>query len=270
VENFISTKIKAKIVEHEFFRSDFSSEMLAIAFHLMPSFLPYSQIRILANQNTIEAEIDIGDSIKESLKLDSTKILNNLLEFELMKLKDYKRLGLDGITVYCLCKHKNEINFFEYWSPDITSVYNKLSLFIFSFLYENFKSNQIQEYLEHLNDYIGFMLPFKCEEFEDYESIRIFGSLSWQFPFETDYPLQKKIEDSINNFSSTKPILLDLSNFNSMGSLYADIFNRFFSKYEYIVILMNTNAIETFKGMGFEGEFFVEREKALAQLKKIL
>ncbi len=231
--------------------------------------MPVFQIHILENHNIVKVECILNNSTKESFQFDSKTIRKEFIEMDIANLKDYFRLGLDGISVFCLCKFKNEMNFFGYWSPEVSSVYNKLSLFVFSIAINHLKNVEIIKYLEHLNDYIRFMLPYKTEEFEDIQVFKIFGSLSWQSPSETDYPLQKRLEDSITKFSNSKPILLDLSNFKFMAFTYKEVFANLFEKYENIIILMNDAAIKTFNQFGFKKEYFLNKESAMDQIKRL-
>lgn len=265
----MTEEIKGKLLNHPNFQQDIG-ESLAVSLYFMPSFLTHCRIDILAENETVFAELSVENADQEILEIESLQFKKEIMDLDLLQLKDHLPIGRDGITVYCIVKSGEELNFFHYWSPEKDSVYYRLSLSVFNFLLNHSKSEKILGYLEHLNDYFGFIPPYFCREYDDWQWIKIYGTLSWQFPFETDYPLQKKFEDSLNRLSLSKPILLDLSSFISIGGAYGKIFDKFFKKYRKTVLLVNETAVSYLRITGFNGKYFTDRTEAMMKIKSYL
>ncbi|MDX1959703.1 MAG: hypothetical protein SFU98_14095 [Leptospiraceae bacterium] len=108
----------------------------------------------------------------ESIQFDSSTIMKEFMDLGVTELTDYSTLGIDGMNVYCLVKYKSLVNFFNYWTPEIDTAYE---IFVAIISYNHFRKKEVLEYLEHLNDYIVFMLPFACNDFEKYQELRIYS-----------------------------------------------------------------------------------------------
>lgn len=262
-------EIKTELLSHPNFQQE-NGDNMALSLYFMPSFLNRFRLDILAGTETVFAELSVENSEQEILQMQLPDFKSEILDLGLLLLQDHMPLGLDGITVSCLVKSGNQMNFFNYWSPENKSVYYSLSLKVFNLIFQHSQSEKILSYLEHLNDYFGFIPPFFCEEYDDFQWVKIYGTLSWQFPFETDYPLQKKFEDSLNRLNPLKPILFDMSNFISIGGAYGKIFENFFKKYKKTVLLLNEAALPYLRIIGFSGEYFSDRTDAMKKIQSIL
>ena len=261
-------EIQTELLSHPNFHQNIG-EALVLSLYFMPSFLNRFRLDILAEEETVFAEISLENSHQEILELKLPEFKSEILDLEILHLKDHIPLGLDGIIVSCLAKRGNEMNFFSYWSPENKSVYYTLSLKVFNLIFQHSKSEKILSYLEHLNDYFSFIPPYFCREYDDFQWVKIYGTLSWQFPFETDYPLQKKFEDSLNRLNPLKPILFDMSNFISIGGAYGKIFEQFFKKYIKTVLLLNETAVPYLRIIGYAGEYFSDRRDAMKKIQSL-
>lgn len=258
--------VESKLFDHPNFQIQDSNEIIALSLLFYPTFLQKSRMDFLVKEDFIDVEVTIDEKYFEKLKIEVQNFQSEILKLQLLEASDNLDGGRDGVVVFCLVQYKSQLNYFKYWSPDSKSIHYTLSSLVFKLLYNSNLPESISKYLEHLNDYFGFIDPFYCKDMKDYYHLKIFGTLSWQFPFETKNPLQKRFKECINRFSKEKPIILDLSNFHLMGSAYNEIFTNFFHKYKNILPVMNERAQNYFKNTKFINPHFTSMSDAIKSI----
>lgn len=152
-------------------------------------------------------------------KLDSVPVLNMVTN---------KQLGLDGITVYNTVLKDGISNKFEFWSPRKTQnpQEHKVVEAVLGLARRTLTAQKEQEYFESLEQYFDFGLPCKITSTDPFE-VRIYGSLSSN----EEYELNKFVQA----LPSNNPILVDMTNFSRMGTMFYPLFRSLLARNTRIV-----------------------------------
>jgi hypothetical protein len=130
-----------------------------------------------------------------------------------------EQIGTDGITVYNTVSQDSLTNKFKFWSPRKASApqEHKLVEAVLGLCQRKFTAPQQQVYLESLEQYFDFGLPCKVTSTEPFE-VRLYGSLS------SDE--EQDLTRFVRALPTAKPILIDVTNFEGMGTMYFPLFRR--------------------------------------------
>jgi hypothetical protein len=209
-----------------------------------PAFLHPCRIEITKKEQLGQIKLIIFNVLIGSDKLypilSDSALLNNadfkefsmLDTISLISMKSNVSIGLDGIGVknfYCQDTMQNN---FYFWSPQKGMPEHKIVEVIIGLLRKKFTSLKHQEYIEQLEQYYDFGLPCKRIKINPFE-IRIYGSLT------------AKHEDELNNFinelPSDKSIVVDMTNFNGMGTMYYSLFRSLINRNKNIIWVIKKN-----------------------------
>ena len=204
-----------------------------------PSFMPSCRISIIKKDRIGQIKLTVFNFIDtsgttrinyvDSLELtesDFKYFFNTLDTISLMKMKSDSSIGLDGIVVNNTCYKDSIKNTFYFWSPNKGSKEHKIVEAVVGLSRQKFKAIKYQEYFESLEQYFDFGLPCKKINDSPYE-VRIYGSLSSNE--------EKELNKFINELPANIPILIDMTNFEGMGTMYYPLFKSLIDRNTKIV-----------------------------------
>jgi hypothetical protein len=194
-----------------------------------PSFMPPCTISIVTKGKSAHIWLSVFKyrdttttlSFASSANLSSTDLhffFNKLDSVPLLKLgtSDYPP-GTDGITVYNTISQDSVQNKFKLWSPrkDSAPQEHKLVEAVLGLCQRKFTAKNEQEYFESLEQYFDFGLPCKVTSTDPFE-VRMYGGLS------SDE--EKELTSFVQQLPSDRPILIDMTNFSGMGTMFYPLF----------------------------------------------
>ena len=141
--------------------------------------------------------------------------------------------GTDGITVYNNITLDTSRNEFKFWSPrrNRNPQEHKLVEAILALSRRKFAMLKQQEYFESLEQYFDFGLPCKITSTNPLE-VRVYGDLSANE--------EQELNTFVNSLPIDKPILIDMTNFNGMGTRFYPLFKSLLKRNPDIVWVTNT------------------------------
>jgi hypothetical protein len=204
-----------------------------------PSFLPSSTISIMTTPDVQRMWLSIyqyRDTVK-TLTLATSAALSpadqaffatKLAGVPVLKMRTKEQLGTDGITVYNTISRDSVQNKFHFWSPRKASApqEHKLVEAVLGLARRKFTTQQEQEYFESLEQYFDFGLPCKVTSTNPFE-VRMYGSLS----SDNEQELTRFVEQ----LPSDRSILIDMTNFEGMGTMFYPLFQRLLARNPRIV-----------------------------------
>jgi hypothetical protein len=205
-----------------------------------PSFMPPCIITIVArdsiNRISLRAYDDRRGTPITILK-DSTSLSPADLAFFFTKLDSIRVLklgtgnyppGTDGITVYNTISQDSTERKFKFWSPrkDRSPQEHKLVEAVLGLSRRKFTAPKEQEYFESLEQYFDFGLPCKITSTDPFE-VRIYGSLSSD--------AEQELTKFIHQLPSDRPVLIDMTNFEGMGTMFYPLFRSLLARNNRIV-----------------------------------
>jgi hypothetical protein len=204
-----------------------------------PSFMPSCRISIIKKDKIGQLKLTVynfrdtsrtlrinyADSV-ELTESDLKYFFNTLDTISLMEMKSDSSMGLDGIGVHNTCYQDSIKNAFYFWSPNKGSKEHKIVEAVIGLSRQKFTAMKYQEYFESLEQYFDFGLPCKKISDNPYE-VRIYGSLSSNE--------EKELNKFVNELPSDRPILIDMTNFEGMGTMYYPLFKSLITRNNKIV-----------------------------------
>jgi hypothetical protein len=204
-----------------------------------PSFMPSCIITIVArdsiNRIHLRASNDhratpitiLDDSINLS-PADLTFFFTKLDSVPVLKMVTKDQHGFDGITVYNSISQDSAQNKFNFWSPrkDREPQEHKLVEAVLGLSRRKFTAPKEQEYFESLEQYFDFGLPCNITSTDPFE-VRIYGSLSSNE--------EQELTTFIHHLPSDRPILIDMTNFKGMGTMFYPLFRSLLARNNRIV-----------------------------------
>jgi hypothetical protein len=172
--------------------------------------------------------------LSDSALLDKVDFKNFLVldTISLISMKSDTMTGLDGIGVKNLYCQDTVRNNFYFWSPQKGTTEHKIVEVVIGLLRKKFTTLKYQEYIEQLEQYFNFGLPCKKISNNPLE-IRIYGSLT------------SNNKDELNNFINKLPsdtsIVIDMTNFNRMGTMYYPLFRSLINRNKNIIWVTKDN-----------------------------
>jgi len=196
-------------------------------FRAEPSFLAPSVIRVQTHAGSAQLSVEIDDKHMETLALDSAaapKFCARLIQALEIEQSGQPSMGLDGIQVRGSLKMTTspEANF-SFWSPDKVRQPRDFAVVdsVFVLLESTTPSCLLNAYIEQLATYFPFGIPVRRIAGPPL-TLRVYGSLSI---------------DNIDDFSRiidslppNVPLVMDMTNFNNMGTLLYPSFRRLLSR----------------------------------------
>jgi hypothetical protein len=134
-------------------------------------------------------------------------------------------IGLDGINVYGTFNQNNVVNKFAFWSPDKGTKNAELIAIVFNLIGNAFTDQKTINYIEQLQQYFPHQLGLKKLS-NNPLTYKLFGSISANekddlYNFLKHLPLHKKV-------------IIDMSNYSGMGTMFYDDFNQYCANNENI------------------------------------
>jgi hypothetical protein len=205
-----------------------------------PSFMPSCIITIVARDTINRIHLRASDDhratpiiiLDDSVNLspaDLTFFFTKLDSVAMRKLgtSDYPP-GTDGITVYNTILQDSTEHKFKFWSPrkDRAPQEHKLVEAVLGLSRRKFTAPKEQEYFESLEQYFDFGLPCKITSTDPFE-VRIYGSLSSD--------AEQELTKFIHLLPSNRPVLIDMTNFEGMGTMFYPLFRSLLARNNRIV-----------------------------------
>lgn len=167
------------------------------------------------------------DSLRTALFADSAALDKEDVRFffaaldsvPLFKMATKESYGLDGITVYNVVSQDSLRNKFKFWSPRKRGNPQEHQLVeaVIGLSRRKFKSLKQQQYVESLEQYFDFGLPCRVTSTEPFE-VRIYGGLSLGD--------DEALNTFLRGLPADKPLLIDMTNFNGMGTRFYPLFHH--------------------------------------------
>ncbi|RZK35398.1 MAG: hypothetical protein EOO61_11965 [Hymenobacter sp.] len=220
-----------------------------------PSFMPSCIITIVARDSINRIHLRAYDDhratpitiLDDSVSLspaDLTFFFAKLDSVSVLKLgtSDYPP-GLDGITVYNTISQGSTQHKFKFWSPRKHSApqEHKLVEAVLGLSRRKFTALKEQEYFESLEQYFDFGLPCKITSTDPFE-VRIYGSLSLDE--------EQSLTKFIHQLPADRPILIDMSNFRGMGTIFYPLFRTLLTRNPRIVWVTSKGSRDQLQEMG--------------------
>jgi hypothetical protein len=225
-----------KVIKPIYLGNNFTYE-----FELWPAFHAPSSVEIVKNNDSgyIKFSIDefFGqDSISEIKMMSKDDFKNFFKVLDTISLLEINAQAacVDGITVRASIFEDSLTNWFDYCSPEKQHDYKEyqVTVAIIGLLWKKFNKFKQQEYLETLEGYFEFGNHFRITKKQPFE-IRIYGHL--YFNELLDFA---KLDASI---PLNQPILIDMTNFERMDTMYYPLFQNLIKKNNKIIWIAKKN-----------------------------
>jgi len=155
-------------------------------------------------------------------------------EVNLLETKSNPESGLDGIGVNNFVRNGNEHNEFHFWSPRKGTSEHKIIETWMRLVRNHFTALKHIEYFESLEQYFDFPLPCRITSRDPWE-VRIYGVLS------VDEERTRELTQFLDSLPSDKPVLVDMTNFQGMGTFFYPLFRNLIKRNGQIVWVVRDN-----------------------------
>lgn len=113
-------------------------------------------------------------------------------------------------------------------------------------VYRSSENPAIIEYIEQIDGYLRRRLHVKIDSAGDSIVVRFFSGLGWGY--------ETKLEQIFQRLPKSQSIIMDMSNFSGMGTLYYPLFRRFLASHENLVWIASGRAKEQLLEIGVQPE----------------
>ena len=226
----------------------------SIQIYFSPSFMPSSSLKIEGDVMSFEVSSFWTDTVKtvyaQTFKLNPNdiKLIESGFEKFGQEYEEKERLpGTDGITVNVISKLLVGNDTLRFWSPrrETQSEYYLILDPIFATMRAHLIEQAEINYIEQLEQYFDFGFPIK-QISDNPLKYRIYGALS------VDDETTKKLDDFISSVPTDEPLVIDMSNFQSMGTLFYPNFQRLLGRNNQIKWLANEGAYQQLVEIGIK------------------
>jgi hypothetical protein len=153
--------------------------------------------------------------------------------------------GLDGISVFVVSNRLKANDTIEFWSPSregSDNVYYQLLDPVFTVMKKYMTADAEMMYVEQLEQYFDYGVPIKKTGNNEF---RIYGALSY---FEH---VTNAINSLIHDIPSGESVVIDMSNFEGMGTIYYPHFKKLLAKNNQIKWIVNERARQQLLEIGW-------------------
>lgn len=219
-----------------------------------PSFIPSCTISITATPDVQRIWLSVyqyRDTVKTLTLARSAALTPADLAFfrtklagvPVLKMVTKAQQGTDGITVDNTVVQDSATNKFSFWSPrkDSAPQEHQLVEAVLGLAQRKFTTQKEQEYFESLEQYFDFGLPCRITSTDPFE-VRMYGSLS----SDEDAALT----NFIHQLPSDRLILIDVSNFQGMGTMFYPLFKSLLARNPRIVWVAPRGSREQLQELG--------------------
>jgi hypothetical protein len=240
-----------------------------------PSFMPPCIISIVARDSTNRIKLRAYDDRRATpitILEDSASLSPADLTFFFSKVdsvlvgklgtSDYPP-GTDGITVYNTISQDSTARKFKFWSPrkNRSPQEHKLVEAVLGLSRRKFTASKEQEYFESLEQYFDFGLPCKIISTDPFE-VRMYGSLSSD--------AAQELTTFIHQLPSDRPILIDMTNFEGMGTMFYPLFQSLLKHNNRIVWVASKGSREQLQEIEVPKTRITEGRALIKQLSSTL
>ncbi|HUY89661.1 MAG TPA: hypothetical protein VMV10_13075 [Pirellulales bacterium] len=148
-----------------------------------------------------------------------------IADLDLPTIRVEKSLGLDGMSISVVHTCGDTMTSFETWSPDPGSPEGKFVALLYSLGWELLKEQASIQRLEQLHGYLRLGLPARVIHGE-VATLRLFGILSSNEA--------RELRQLFASIPPGTPLVLDMTNFEGMGTLLYPIFAEFATRHPII------------------------------------
>lgn len=230
--------------------------MKSIRIMFNPSFMFASELEIADGNNP-------GVNIKVTSRNESGSIKTvhaktfNITDEELSVLIDgiesfkqgysgpQTRFGADGISVFVISDQLQANDTLGFWSPrreGTDSIYYRLLDPVFDIMRKYMTVDAEMMYVEQLEQYFDYGAPIKKTGKNEY---RIYGALSY-----FDH-ITKAINSLVDEIPADEPVLIDMSNFEGMGTIYYPHFKKLLARNNQVKWIVNDSSREQLLEIGW-------------------
>jgi len=200
-----------------------------ISLELIPSLLPISHLEsmekltVQAYKQLKEYRIKNEESEKRrwketsNLTLEEVNSIFSLIEDIAYNKEIDDRIIVDGIIVDCQLETELMSTSFRFHSPEKSMRSYELTKQIIELCFAKFDAQRVIDAVEQIESYFGFHLPWKITNASPF-TCRIYGSLS---VYE-----KEAIEVFFKTIPTNEKLLIDLLNFEGMGTILYDCFRK--------------------------------------------
>lgn len=159
--------------------------------------------------------------LTESIELDETSAAafwNAADERDIWGVADGNDFGIDGISVDVETSKGPSASDFHAWSPDLASPQGRCVDIVFQLAWNYVEENDSAKRLEEIFGYIYNTIPHRVFHGRPL-TLKIFGCLS--------SAQEEKLVQTLDQFRDAPAVLVDMSNFEGMGTLLHPVFQTF-------------------------------------------
>lgn len=168
--------------------------------------------------------------------------------------------GMDGMSVTVCHSTVNAVHELSSWSPSEETPQGRLVLLLYRLAWEVLVEPISIRRLENVHGYLRLGLPTRWVE-GDVRQLRIFGGLSTQWTNE--------LRTLFSTISRNEPLIIDMSNFDGMGTLLYPIFADFAGSHHRLAWVASAYPEQQLAEAGIDGEkIFQSVEDAAAFVRK--
>lgn len=205
---------------------------------------------------------DAPDLYGESVSLTEAKshtFWNTLLNVDLGTITATENPGLDGMSVSVTYRESDSTHSFKTWSPKPTSREGQCIGLVYEFAFDNLSNPESIIVLEQLHTYLHRGLPARVIS-GDPICIRLFGLMSIS---DSD-----ELRNLFDSYQNELPLLVDMSNFDGMGTMLVPLFQNFDKRPGKIAWYAPNNTAEYLRSADISTEvLFNDKETALEWLR---
>jgi hypothetical protein len=168
------------------------------------------------------------------------------------------RSGTDGIDVHGVFTQDEIQHKFAFWSPDKGTENARFMHYIFSLTDSVFTSKQTTDYLEQLQQYFPHHLGVKKLSNQPPLTYKLYGSISSDD--------QDDLDAFLESLPSKSKVIIDMSNFSGMGTMFYNSFEDYCAHKKNIYWLNPTDSglFDLYK-IGIPNRYVISKKK----IKKI-
>lgn len=223
-----------------------SNDLFNYRIEFSPSFMPPCTMEISESGSTAQFKVTIHELKDTTLtiglldsvnltKSDLDSFFRGLGDIDLLQAKTDENQGLDGIRVRNFVSKGEKHNEFYFWSPRKETKEHKIVEALVELSRKKFTDLKHTEYFESLEQYFDFPLPCKITSKDPWE-VRIYGALS------VDEKSTRELTQFLNSLPSDKPALVDMTNFQGMGTLFYPLFRNLIKRNSRIIWVTRDNS----------------------------
>ena len=167
-------------------------------------------------------------------------------------------IGCDGISVQAFYRQADSSISCDTWNPDPASPVGMFIYLIYDLAWEVLREEASLDRLEHLHGYLKHELPVRMID-GDVRCLRIFDRLA-----SND---ENDLRQALGSLPMAEPMVVDMTNFEGMGTLLYPIFIQFASTHRHIAWSVSSAAKHHLEAMALSSpHVFETREDAVKWL----